>query len=130
MWSGPYVLAFIIFIFPGVGCASTLGDRRSEAMPEHMPKLVGNWEKITHPACSDVYPDRIQFQEGELYSGQKDPSGTFTQWDVGTYKIASPRQIKISTANDAIITYEFSVSDDVLTFIDPDGCEFKYRRVT
>ncbi|HEY5870091.1 MAG TPA: hypothetical protein VI542_31745 [Candidatus Tectomicrobia bacterium] len=99
-------------------------------MPEQMPQLVGHWEKITHSACSDVYPDRMQFQEGELYSGQKDHPGTFTQWDVGTYEIAGPMHIKISTANDAIITYEFSVSDGVVTFIDPDGCEFKYRRVT
>lgn len=98
-------------------------------MPEQRLQLVGNWEKTTVSACSQVYPDTIQFQEGKLYFGQKDPPGTFAQWDVGTYEIVGPQQVKISTANDAIITYEFSISNDVLAFVDPDGCEFKYRRI-
>ena len=123
-------LAIMTTIFLGVDIQPTPRSTRSEFMPEQRSELVGNWEKITRSACSQVYPDRIQFQEGKLYSGQKDPPGTFTQWDVGTYEVVGPKQIKISTANDAIITYEFSISNDVLTFEDPSGCEFKYRRVT
>lgn len=98
-------------------------------MSEHMPQLVGDWEKITHSRCSEVYPDRIQFREGGLYDSQKDPPGTFTLWDVGTYEIASAEQIKISIANDAIVTYKFSASNNALRFVDPNGCEFKYRKV-
>lgn len=127
--AGVWALGVLVIIIPGVGCASTPGDGRGEAMPEPVTQLVGNWEKITHSACSEVYPDRIQFLEGESYFGHKDPPGTFTRWDVGTYEIASPRKIKISTANDAIITYQFDMTDGVLAFIDPEGCEFKYRRV-
>ena len=124
-----YSLAVMIMILLGVGCAPTPRTTQSETMPTQSPQLVGNWEKITHSECDQLYPDTIQFQEGGLYYGQKDPSGTFTQWDVGTFEVVDPKQIKISTANDAIIIYEFSISNDVITFIDPDGCEFKYRKV-
>jgi hypothetical protein len=119
----------LVIIIPGVECASTPEDGRGETMPEPVASLVGNWQKITHSACSEMYPDRIRFLEGKSYSGHKALPGTFTQWDVGTYEVADPGQVKISTANDAIITYQFDISDGVLAFRDPDGCEFKYRKV-
>jgi hypothetical protein len=99
-------------------------------MPIQIPQLVGNWEKITRSTCCQIYPDSIQFQEGGLYFGQKYPPGTFTQWDVGTFEVVGPKQIKISIANDAIVVYDFSIFNDVLRFVDPDGCEFNYRRVS
>lgn len=113
----------------GVGCTPTPWALRSEAMPSRISQLVGTWEKASSPTCSQVYPDLIQFQERGLYFGKKEPSGTFTQWDVGTFEIAGPGQIKMSVANDAILTYEFSVLNNLLKFVDPDGCEFSYRKV-
>jgi hypothetical protein len=91
--------------------------------------FVGSWEKITRSSCSNLYPDTIQFKESGIYFGQKDPPGTFIQWDAGTFEVISHKQIKISMANDAIVVYEFSIQNDVLTFIDPDGCEYSYRRI-
>lgn len=123
-------LAAVIIIALAVGCAPTPGVTSSEAMATQTPQLVGNWEKITRSTCSQVYPDTVQFQENGLYFGQKDPPGTFTQWDVGTFEVVDPKQIRISTANDAIVTYEFSLLNDVLTFIDPDGCEYNYHKVS
>ena len=121
--------AVVIIIALGVGCAPTPRGTPSKDMPTQTPQLVGNWEKTTSSTCSQVYPDTIQFQEGGLYFGHKDPPGTFTQWDVGTFEVVGPKQIKISIANDAIVTYEFSISNDILKFVDSDGCEFTYRRV-
>lgn len=112
-----------------VGSGPTQANARNEFMSEDIAQLVGRWEKLTRSACSEVYPDSIQFQKGGLYFGQKDPPGTFTLWDVGTYAMSSPRQITISLANDASVTYGFSLSNDVITFVDPDECEFKYRKV-
>lgn len=91
---------------------------------------MGSWEKTTADPCSQVYPDTIQFQENGLYFGQKEPSGTFSQWDVGTFEVVSPEEVKISTANDAIITYEYTILNDQLQFVDPDGCAFDYRKVS
>lgn len=122
------MLAVAIIIALSVGCEPTLRSIPGEAMSTQALQLVGNWEKFTSSMCSQIYPDTIHFQEGRLYFGQKDPPGTFTQWDVGTYEVIGHKQINISTANDAIITYEFSISDDILTFIDLEGCEFNYRR--
>lgn len=119
----------VIIIALGVGCAPTPSGTPREAMPTQTPQLVGNWEKITDSTCSQVYPDMIQFQERGLYSGQMTQPGTFTQWDVGTYEVIGHKQIKLSTANDAVVTYEFAISKDVLKFVDASKCEFSYRRV-
>jgi hypothetical protein len=114
----------------GMGCMFTPSNTPRVVMPTQIPQLVGNWAKITSSTCSQVYPDTLQFQEAGLYAGQMHSPGTFTLWDVGTFEVIDPEQIKVSTANDAIITYEFSISNDILTFKDPDGCEFNYRRVS
>lgn len=90
--------------------------------------LAGTWEKTTQSPCSQAYPDRITFQEKGLYTGEKDPPGTFSTWDVGKYTLIDAQRVKISTASDEIVTYEFSISGDVVTFIDPDGCKFGFRR--
>jgi hypothetical protein len=111
---------------PGPGSAFVAS---SAVVPKPMHPLVGTWEKFTPQiSCSDVYPDTINFQENGLYFGRKDPPGTFTQWDVGTWEVVDSKKVKLSTANDAVITYEFAISHDVLTFVDPEACRFQYRR--
>jgi hypothetical protein len=123
-----WALVIVVVVSSGVGCMPTPGDMRGETVPELMLQIVGDWEKATGSNCSEKYPDRIQFQEGGLYFAQNDPPGRFTIWDVGTYEVVGQKAIKISLANDAIIPYEFSVSVELLTFRDSDGCEFEYRK--
>src|SRR5215213_6843159 len=91
-------------IFLGVNVQYTPRATRNEAMSEAHSQIVGEWEKISRTACGEIYPDSIRFQKNNLYFGRKDPPGTFTQWDVGTYEVVGPEQINISTANDAIVT--------------------------
>ncbi|MGQ0603292.1 MAG: hypothetical protein ACT4QE_16540 [Anaerolineales bacterium] len=98
-------------------------------MTQATPLFFGNWEKATAAECSRLYPETLQFQRNGLYQGQKDPAGTFTMWDVGTYETISDTQIKISTATDEIVTYEFTLQSNTLTFVDPEGCRFEYQRV-
>ena len=121
-------LVVMIAVFLGVNVQYTPRATRNEAMSEAHSQIVGEWEKISRTACGEIYPDSIRFQENKLYFGRKDPPGTFTQWDVGTYEVVGPEQINISTANDAIVTYGFAISNDVLTFVDPAGCQFRYCR--
>jgi hypothetical protein len=118
----------VIAIVLGLGCTHLLRATWSEVMAEQHPLLVGNWEKISRTGCDEIYPDSIRFQENGLYFGLKNPPGTFAQWDVGTYEIVGSERINISTANDAIVTYGFAISNDILTFVDPAGCQFRYRR--
>lgn len=99
-------------------------------MPADNSQFVGNWKKITRSECSQLYPDTLHFQEAGLYSGQKDQPGTFTQWDVGTFEIVGDEQVRISLANDAIVSYEFSILNDLLVFTDSQGCKFEYRRAS
>lgn len=97
-------------------------------MPAQTPDLTGSWEKCTSSPCSQVYPDMIRFQPNGQYVGQKSAPGMFSIWDVGTFEVMDDRQVNLSTANDAVITYAYSLSNDMLTFTDPDGCEFRFER--
>ena len=91
--------------------------------------LVGAWRKAPGPACAAQYPARLQLEPNGLYSGASDPPGEFTTWDVGTWKIEGA-ELAVSTANDAIVRYQCSVSGQVLHLTDPAGCHFSYARET
>ena len=94
-----------------------------------MPQtLIGTWQKMTSSRCSEAYPDRIEFRENGLYFGRKDPPGSFTIWDAGKFTVTGENRVQISTANDANLTYGFSISKGVLTFLDSEECEFQYRK--
>jgi hypothetical protein len=125
------VLAVTIMIVAilGAGCMPAPGTTEGEAMPGLALKLIGNWERLTDSPCSRVYPKAIEFRDGGLYSGTGMQPGNAPGWDSGTWEIVEPNHIRISTINDAIITYGFSLSGDIVTFVAPDKCEFRYRRV-
>ena len=92
--------------------------------------LVGKWRKVTTTKCSDYYPDHLEFLDKNIYFGLKENNEVGgTLWDSGGYKIVSDSHIRISTANDEQIIYDFSISNTALTFIDKDGCELEYVRV-
>jgi hypothetical protein len=97
-------------------------------MAEKNSQLIGKWKKASISSCSNGYPDQIEFRDGGLYFTQNSPE-RFSIWDVGTYHVAGPNEVRISLANDAILSYKFAVAEDVLTFFDADKCEFKYRKI-
>jgi hypothetical protein len=99
-----------------------------EAMPKGRSVLVGVWEKATTSPCSQAYPDRVEFHENGLCFGSKDPPGTFTIWDAGSFDVVGDAEVRISTANDAVVVYGFDLSGDAVTFVDPQRCRFTYRR--
>ena len=90
--------------------------------------LVGSWRKDGAHNCKMLYPDRIELRANGLYHATSEDRGRHPYWDSGTYEILSPGTVKISTANDAEILYKFNIVDDKLTFEDPAGCRFSYRR--
>lgn len=96
--------------------------------PKTKNPLVGTWEKTTASPCSEAYPDRLVFQRNGTYLGFRTP-GTFTIWDAGEFTIVAHDQVRISTANDADVTCRFTVAGDTVTFVDPQSCEFTYRRL-
>jgi hypothetical protein len=122
-------MAVAIVMLYGVDVNSTPYNSKNETMPNPIADLIGNWEKITRSNCSEKYPSWIQFQNYGLYIAKNDPAGGSIIWDTGTYQIIGPREIDISLANDAIVTYRFSIEDGVLILRDTEGCEFKYRKI-
>lgn len=92
--------------------------------------LAGKWKKVSTAQCDKAYPDEIEFLERPRYLAKKGPDQGFIWWDAGSYNIIGENEVKISDATDAQIQYRFSISDDILTFVDPQGCEFQYRRLS
>ncbi|NQD93802.1 hypothetical protein HP532_14215 [Pseudomonas sp. CrR25] len=97
-------------------------------MAELDPKLLGAWEKTQQDECAAAYAAHLRFQHNGLYFGRSEPAGAFTWWDGGTWRVTGPGQLALSTANDAIVTYAYRIDDQKLTFTDPSGCRFSYRR--
>jgi hypothetical protein len=89
--------------------------------------FLGRWSRIPGGEGGELYPDQLEFREHGLYSGAKDP-GEFTLWDLGTYQVVGPSRVRISTATDKQIDYDFVVAGDQLTFTDAEGVVFAYRR--
>ena len=91
-------------------------------------KLNGIWTKITQSDCGQLYPAQLEFKDNDRYSAAADDGATqHPIWDVGTWTVAE-KTIRLSTANDATITYAISLKDNVLTIKSPDGCTLAYRK--
>jgi hypothetical protein len=96
-------------------------------MDSSTSRLVGTWRQTAPPACASSYPALLEFQSNGLYRGTTDPPGRFATWDVGTWTVHGG-DLAMSTANDAVVRYRFTLVDDVLQVSDPAGCTFAYRR--
>ena len=92
-------------------------------------QFQGNWKKVSTDPGEDAYPDEIEFNDKGLYFGRKGPGGhNYTVWDVGRYEVLGPDRVKLSTSNDAEITYPYSCANDAVTFTTPEGRRVQYRR--
>jgi len=90
--------------------------------------VIGHWDKTSASPCSEQYPERLEFRDQGLYFGQRDPQGTYTHWDAGTWETVGENQMKLSTANDAVIAYAVQLKGSALKFTDAQNCEIEYRR--
>ena len=104
-------------------------DAETNEIQELRKRLVGKWRKVHASECDAKYPDELEFFERAIYRGQKGPEQRFIWWDAGAYEIVRKDQIQIQAANDELVLYTVSISENTLTFADRDGCEFRYRRI-
>ena len=97
-------------------------------MTLHDAQLPGDWHKNGQEQCAAGYAAHLRLETNGLYVGSTEPPGAFTWWDQGTWALRAPGQLALSTANDEVVTYAYSLSGDTLTFTDPAGCRFSYSR--
>lgn len=93
--------------------------------------FVGTWEKIARAECDEKYPQCLRFTEQGLYfevSPKTAERRDHPVWDTGRFKVTDPGHVMLSTSYDEEVVYGFKATSDTLTFEDPDGCEFGYRR--
>lgn len=92
--------------------------------------LTGRWKKQgAADARQAVYPDILEFRSNGLYTGTPADPGHFVIWDVGRYVVEGADRIKLSTANDAEVSYGFELSGDELIIDDGQGSRLRYVRV-
>jgi hypothetical protein len=89
--------------------------------------LVGRWEKSSSGDCDRLYPRVLELLAG-TYRAAKGPDQGFIVWDAGIWRTDTPETVLITTATDELARYSYTLSGNVLTFQDADGCEFSYRR--
>ncbi len=104
-------------------------ERDPAETKEQLRRLfIGVWRKVSNTTCSRIYPDRLEFDARGTYAGRKSGELEFSFWDSGGFELLTETQVKISTANDAEIVYEYSLSKTELVFTDQHGCVIHYRR--
>ena len=92
-------------------------------------EIIGTWKKTSKNDCGGKYPATIEFKQNGLYQAEAAENATIHPvWDTGTYKIVKTK-INISTSNDAIVAYEFTLQEKALFIKDPEGCSIKFQRV-
>jgi hypothetical protein len=91
-------------------------------------KLVGTWQRSGSDACAASYPVNLRIDANGLYTGAAEQAGEFTLWDAGTWRGKGPGKVALSVANDAVITYAYTLAGDVLTITDDKECRVVYRR--
>jgi len=91
--------------------------------------LAGKWKKVSSSKCDEAYPDQLEFFERPRYLGKKGERQSFIWWDVGSYEVIGKNLIRMSTASDEQVLYEYSLSENELRFKDSNGCEFEYQRL-
>ena len=97
---------------------------------KQLPSMVGRWKKqLPRDPRQEVYPDILEFQPNGLYNGTPAARDHFVIWDVGRYVVESPEQVKLSTANDAEISYRFELSGDEFWVDDGQGNRIRYVRI-
>lgn len=97
-------------------------------MVEHDPRLPGTWRRSGQEPCAAGYAAHLRLEDGGLYFGSTEPAGGFTWWDQGRWEVSAPGRLALSTANDEVVIYAYSLIDGTLTFTDPSGCSFSYKR--
>ena len=95
--------------------------------------LVGRWKRQPAPAgaaaAQEMFPDLLEFEAGGLYRGTPASPGVFLLWDVGTYELEAAGRLRLSTANDAKISYAYTLRGGELTVEDGQGGKLTYRRI-
>jgi hypothetical protein len=105
------------------GCIS------NSSVKQNKMNIVGNWTKVKGNACSEKYPDEIEFKHNGIYQAQAANETTMHPvWDAGTFEL-NGNSINISTSNDAVIKYAVEMDNETASFNDPDGCTIKYKRL-
>jgi hypothetical protein len=127
-WVTVFGVATLLVPLLSMNFGAGSSPRSNDDTLDKSKNLIGKWKKISTAKCDETYPDELEFFEAR-YLGQKGQGQRFIWWDAGGYQVVAADRVKISIATDEQVVYRFSVSENVLTFVDREGCEFQYRQV-
>ena len=123
------LLSAMLWVAPRLADDGPTSDRLTQGRAMNGdPRLVGTWQRSGSEACAARYAASVHIEANGLYSGEPEHAGDFTWWDAGTWRVKSPGQLALSVANDEVITYRYTLTDDLLEITDPQGCTVAFRR--
>lgn len=111
---------------------SDLGARYTTEMD--LTNVVGDWIRASElPSTARFeYPERLEIREGGIYLiPQTEIYEHAPLWQGGAIEAVDgePDRIRLQSANDAMLEYDWSLGDDALTFVVEDDLEIVYRRM-
>ena len=100
-----------------------------------LTNVVGDWVRASELPSSArfAYPERLEIREGGIYLiPQAEIYKYAPLWQGGAIEAVegAPDRIRLQSANDAMLEYDWSLGDDALTFVVEDHLEIVYRRMS
>lgn len=118
----------VALTFFGLASGLDCNIDKTHEMTVEKSSIVGSWFKVSESLCSGRYPDLIEFREDGVYlTPMRDD--VFLEWQSGDYEFSGENEIKMQTANDAMVPVRYQLDEHgrLLTFIE-DDCECVFER--
>ena len=121
------IITVLFVLGAGQNCSAP-NHNIKQTQKEMATNITGFWQKVFADDCGREYPNTLEFNDKGLFFTHKAENDPYTVWDVGTYSVESDTKIKLSTSNDAVISYSYGISGDHITFVINPHCKITYKK--
>jgi hypothetical protein len=119
------MLHFVFFLVLGQGCK----NYTSLQTKQNKMTITGTWKKTSISACSEKYPDKLEFNSNGRYTAEALPnSKVHPIWDGGQFTLGKD-SINMQTSYDAYVDYFIVLKEKAIFLQDTEGCAFEYEKV-
>lgn len=119
------ILHFVFSLVLGQGCKNNTALQ----IKQNKMTITGTWKKTSISACSEKYPDKLEFNSNGRYKAEALPNAKVHPiWDGGQYSLEKDR-IKMQTSYDAYADYFMILKENAIFLQDTEGCACEYERV-
>lgn len=102
-------------------------EEKTEA--KSFAEIAGKWSKVKSQACTDNFPNTIQFSTDGSFSSS-DNSGSDLQWAEGKYNIANDEEITFTNteSESSSFQYRYFTKMAMITIHLSEDCTLLYKK--